>query len=51
MNLAKDMKYIKTNHYMYNNCGSFGIGYEKTFTSLTNVQCYSVMFYTVFDLL
>ena len=28
MNLAEEMKWIKTIHYMCNNCGSFGIGYN-----------------------
>ena len=36
---------------MCNNSGSFGIGYEKIFASLTNVQYYNVMFYTDIELL
>ena len=51
MNLAKEVKWIKRFHYMCNNCESFGIGYEKTFASLANVQYYNVMFYTDFELM
>ena len=36
---------------MSNNCESFGIGYEKKFASLTDIQYHNVMFYTDFGLM
>ena len=38
MNLAKEVKLIKTIYYMGNNGGILGNGYEKTFASLKIVQ-------------
>ena len=38
MNLAKEVKGIKTIDYMCNNGGIFGNGYQKTFASLKIVQ-------------
>ena len=45
MNLAKEVKGIKTLHYTCDNWGIFDSGYKETFASLANVQYYNVMFH------
>ena len=44
MNVAKEVKWIKTIHHMCNSCGSFSTGCETKIAYLSIVQHPNVMF-------